>query len=57
MPVKSVLKKLVEKQNLTEEETFAFTQAMTNAEATDAQIGAFLTGLAAKGETVEEIVG
>jgi anthranilate phosphoribosyltransferase len=51
------LKKIVQRQDLSEEE---MTQAMTeimSGEASEAQIGAFMAALATKGETFEELAG
>ncbi|GAN32571.1 anthranilate phosphoribosyltransferase component II [Candidatus Brocadia sinica JPN1] len=57
MPIKEAISKLVNKQNLsTEESLTAMTQIMEG-NATDAQIASFITALRMKGETVEEITG
>ena len=53
--MQSAIAKLVRRENLSPDEMAgAFEQVMTG-QATEAQIGEFLTALAAKGETVEEI--
>ena len=57
MKVKEVLNKLVEKQNLTFEETRElFTQIM-DGKLTDVQIAGILVALRSKGETTDEIAG
>lgn len=55
MEAKEIIKKLVSKNNLTEQEIFAFMENVAQEKITPAQIGAFLTALAMKGETAEEI--
>lgn len=55
MEVKEIIKKLVSKNNLTKQEVFAFMENVAQEKITPAQIGAFLTALAMKGETAEEI--
>lgn len=56
-PLKEILLKLCRREDLTRAEAReAFTHIMSG-EATDAQIGGLLVGLAAKGTTVEELVG
>lgn len=57
MIIKSYLKKLLAGLNLTRSETAAVLDEVIDGETTDAQIAAFLTALAIKGETVEELVG
>ena len=55
--LKDILLKLCRREDLTRSEAReAFTHIMSG-EATDAQIGGLLVGLAAKGTTVEELVG
>lgn len=57
MNIQQGIDSLIKGSSLSESEMQAvMRQIMTN-EATDAQIGAFLTGLAAKGETESEIIG
>lgn len=57
MDIQGALKKVVERQSLTESEMKSvMTQIMTG-EATQAQIGGFLVGLRMKGETVDELAG
>jgi anthranilate phosphoribosyltransferase len=51
----SILNKLLNKLDLTREETIEAMDAIMNGECTDTQIAAFLTALKMKGETVEEI--
>jgi anthranilate phosphoribosyltransferase len=52
----SLLKKLLAREDLSENEAFAAVTAILAGEMTEGQIGAFLAALAAKGETVDEIV-
>ena len=53
--MKAYLQKLVARQNLTPQEAAAAFDTIMSGEATQAQLGAFLTGLRMKGETTEEI--
>lgn len=53
--MKEYIQKLVERVNLTGEEARDAMKRIMSGEATGAQIGAFLTALRMKGETVEEI--
>jgi anthranilate phosphoribosyltransferase len=53
--VKKYIKKLVDKQNLSQEEVKDLFHHLMEGNATDAQIGAILTALRMKGETVGEI--
>lgn len=55
--LKTSLEKLINCQNLTETEMMAVMEQIMEGEATPAQIGAILTALRVKGETVEEITG
>ncbi len=55
MNMKEAIAKVVEKQDLTTEEMHEIMQIIMTGQATDAQIGSFLTGLRMKGESVEEI--
>ncbi len=55
--VADVLKKLSERQSLTKEETANFIDQVAADQVTDSQIGAFLMGLAIKGETTAEVAG
>ena len=55
--LKQVINKIIAKENLTEEEAYAFMNKIMKGEATEAQIGGFLVGLRMKGETIEEITG
>lgn len=56
-PLKDILLKLCRREDLTRDEArFAFDHIMSG-QATDAQIGGLLVGLAAKGTTVDELVG
>lgn len=57
MPLKSALAKVVSRQPLTAEEASAAMGLIMDGEATPAQIAAFITALAVRGETVEEITG
>lgn len=55
--VKDSIKKVVERENLTEEEALACVLEIMEGEATPAQIASLLTALRMKGETVEELTG
>ncbi|HEY8667926.1 MAG TPA: anthranilate phosphoribosyltransferase [Tepidisphaeraceae bacterium] len=56
-PIRDTLLKLCRREDLTRDESrYAFLHIMSG-EASDAQIGALLVGLAAKGTTVDELVG
>ncbi len=54
---KDILTALVKRRNLTETEAAESVDAILDGEWTDAQIGAFLAALAAKGETIDEVAG
>ena len=51
------LPRLVRREDLSRDEAFELLEALLDAEATDAQISGALVALAAKGETIEELVG
>lgn len=55
--IKEAIAKLVERHDLTEAEAEAAMAEIMQGEATPAQIGAFLTALRMKGETVAEVTG
>lgn len=55
--MKSAIKAVTERRNLSMEEAMAAMNEMLSGVATQAQIGAFLTGLRMKGETLDEIIG
>jgi len=55
--MKSVLEKLLDKNNLAMEEAYGVMSDIMEGRATPAQIGAFLIALRLKGETVEEVSG
>ncbi len=55
--IKEAIAKLVERHDLTEAEAEAAMTEIMQGEATPAQIGAFLTALRMKGETVAEVTG
>ncbi len=56
-PLRDILLKLCRREDLTRDEArFAFAYVMSG-DASDAQIGGLLVGLAAKGSTVDELVG
>lgn len=57
MNMKEAIKKVVAGENLTIGEAKEVMRAMLSGEATQAQIGSFLTALRIKGETIDEIVG
>jgi anthranilate phosphoribosyltransferase len=56
-PLRAHLLRLMRGENLRREEAAEFLDALLDADATDAQIGAALVALAVKGETVEELAG
>ena len=51
------LPRLVRREDLSRDEAFELLEALLDAEATDAQISGALVAMAAKGETIEELVG
>jgi anthranilate phosphoribosyltransferase len=55
--IKQAIAKVVERQDLTEAEMIDVMDQIMSGGATPAQIGAFITALRMKGETVEEITG
>ncbi len=55
--IKQALAKVVTGQNLSEEEMVAVMDQIMSGKATEAQIGAFITALRMKGETIDEIAG
>jgi anthranilate phosphoribosyltransferase len=55
--ITEALRALVERRDLTRIEAAAAMEAIMSGAATNAQIGAFLTALRMKGETVEELIG
>jgi len=55
--IKETIARLAAGKDLTEEETKMAMDEILNGQATDAQIGSFLTALRIKGETVDEIAG
>lgn len=55
--IKNAIAKVVERQNLSEAEMIEVMDQMMSGAATPAQIGAFITALRMKGETVAEITG
>ena len=57
MDTKYFLNKLVQKENLTQEESHQLLVAMMKGEMSQGQIAALLTALRMKGETIEEILG
>jgi anthranilate phosphoribosyltransferase len=56
-PLRDILLKLCRREDLTRDEATAAFEHVMSGEATDAQIGGLLVGLAAKGSTVDELVG
>jgi anthranilate phosphoribosyltransferase len=56
-PLREILLKLCRREELTRDESRQAFAHVLSGEATDAQIGGLLVGLAAKGTTVEELVG
>jgi anthranilate phosphoribosyltransferase len=57
MPLRPAIAKVAARESLTEAEAHAAMGLIMDGEATPAQIAAFITGLAMRGETVEEITG
>jgi anthranilate phosphoribosyltransferase len=57
MNITALLKPLIARRNLTENEAFDLVTASLAGEMTEGQIGACLATLAAKGETIDEIAG
>lgn len=55
--LKSAIQKLIDGRNLTENEVMAAMNIIMEGEATQAQIGSFMTALRIKGETIDEITG
>jgi len=55
--IREAIKMLIDNLNLSEAEMAECMKEIMEGKATDAQIGAFLTGLRIKGETIEEITG
>ena len=55
--MQKVLKQIIARENLSENQMAAVMEAILRGQATDAQIGALMAGLAAKGETFEELAG
>ncbi len=57
MNIKEAIGQVVTGKDLTEAEMVSVMDDIMSGNATDAQIGAFITGLRMKGETIDEIVG
>ncbi|HDZ24338.1 MAG TPA: anthranilate phosphoribosyltransferase, partial [Desulfobacteraceae bacterium] len=55
--IKQAIAKVVRQEDLKEKEMEAVMEEMMTGNATPAQIGAFVTALRIKGETVDEITG
>ena len=55
--LKLLIKKIIAKENLTEQEAYTFMNGLIKGEMTQAQIGGILVGLRMKGETIDEITG
>ncbi len=55
--IREAIQKLLRKQDLTSEESGACLREMLDNSATGSQVGAYLSLLAAKGETIPEIIG
>ena len=55
--IQEAIQKVVNGENLTEQEAIDVMNIIMNGEATDAQIASFITALRLKGETIEEITG
>lgn len=52
-----IIKKIVDKKNLTEDEAYNAMNEIMKGNVSNSQIGAFLIGIRMKGETVEEVTG
>lgn len=57
MDIREAINRVVNREHLNEQEMQAVMQIIMEGEATPAQIGAFITGLRMKSETIDEIVG
>ncbi len=57
MDIREAINRVVRRENLNESEMQDVMNIIMEGEATPAQIGAFITGLRMKGETIDEIVG
>ncbi len=57
MNIPALLKKLIARKDLTEDEAFESIHGILSGEFTEGQIGAFLGTMSAKGETIDEIAG
>jgi anthranilate phosphoribosyltransferase len=55
--IKSVIAAIIDGKDLSESDMISVMNIIMSGEATDAQIGAFITALRLKGETIDEIVG
>ncbi|MFQ6040546.1 MAG: anthranilate phosphoribosyltransferase [Candidatus Poribacteria bacterium] len=55
--IQEAIQKVVNGEDLTEQEAIGVMNIIMNGEATDAQIASFITALRLKGETIEEITG
>lgn len=55
--IKEAIQKIINRENLTEEEATAVMREIMQGQATEAQIASYITALRMKGETVEEITG
>ena len=57
MNIQNAIAHIIQDNDLTEEEAYAVMTAIMSGECTQAQIGGYLVGLAAKGESIAEIAG
>jgi anthranilate phosphoribosyltransferase len=55
--ITDLIQKMIDRVDLTEQEARAVMEEIMAGQATDAQIGAFLTALRMKGETAQELIG
>ena len=55
--IKEAIGKVIQGKSLSQQEAEDVMNQIMNGEATDAQIGAFITALRLKGETIDEITG
>lgn len=55
--IKEAISKVIQNQNLTQDETVTVMNEIMSGEATESQIASFITALRIKGETIDEITG
>jgi anthranilate phosphoribosyltransferase len=57
MNIKDAIKKVIDRENLNQEDAYKVALAIMDGETTDAQIASLITAMRMKGETVDEITG